>query len=119
VKHKAVSIIAVKVRFGPNPAADADQANVGKVPHFTSSCAAQRTAMLPEPATRDRRGEGSKRAHRGRAKFMLRAHAARKLAATLQNRCCIAEENAVIQAMLGHQLKKSQVNSNHSLQALF
>lgn len=50
---------------------------------------------------------------------MLRAHAARKLAATLQNRCCIAEENAVIQAMLGHQLKKSQVNSNHSLQALF
>jgi len=50
---------------------------------------------------------------------MLRAHAARKLAATLQNRCCIAEGNAVIQAMLGHQLKKSQVNLNHSLQALF
>lgn len=43
-------------------------------------------------------GECPDRAHCGSAKFVLRAQAARKPAASLRNHCCIAEGNAVTQA---------------------
>jgi hypothetical protein len=43
--------------------------------------------MLPEPATRDRRGEGSKRAHTGPIDFVLRALAALIMLQLLKYRC--------------------------------
>lgn len=39
------------------------RSEIALCPQSVSSCAAQRTAVFLEPATRDQRGEGVKRAH--------------------------------------------------------
>jgi len=67
-------------------------------PRLNNTCTAQRMAVLPEPAARNRRGEGVERAQCGSGQITLRALAAGKLAACMRSCCCIAEAKAVIQA---------------------